>query len=68
MKNKLILGAFAMSFMVVSCSSDSIDTSGDEEKSEEVTAETAAKVKAAEDLQSDAIVLDAELDEYIKSH
>lgn len=68
MKNKWIYGVLALGlvFGTYACSGD--DASDEKEgESTEVTDETRAELEKAKDAQTDAIVLDAEVDAFIET-
>lgn len=70
MKRKSIFGLMALGLLLgtVACSSGEDEASKEgEEASTEVTEETAGKLEAAKDAQGEAIVLDAEVDEFVES-
>lgn len=68
MKKKSILGLMAFGLLVgtVACSSGE-EAGADENENAEMTEETGKKLDAAKDAQGEAIVLDAEVDEFVES-
>ncbi len=67
MKKKWIFGVMALGLVLgtYACSGD--EASEEKEASTEVTAETKAALEEAKNLETDAIVLDAEVDAFIES-
>lgn len=67
MKIELITGIFFMSFFMMSCSSDASGDSASENASAGVSTEKKEKLQEAQDIQSEALILESEVEEFVES-